>query len=835
MRKIFTFFSAVFVVFCCNTADAQYNLIGGWAWNGIPNYLTTPDNIDSAFYYRIQASLPEAVSVPVNHPDYIAPTAPQYLTLLDSDDVYLTYISNGFLAGSVYTWFKNTVGFYTFTGATPPAVIPDSSVTLVLPSCSAVGLGGYMNCGARVYLGHYPAGTKFGFMLVGNGYNTTTNAIDTGFGRFYSTDTLNPEQQGYQKRHVVILFDSIRRLPIIGMEDKNMDPDYWAGRGIDSSDHDMNDAIFYLRGASGNVFDTTGMPRTIPPADSVSSGGTGGLESESLCGAVTKRDFNRIKNGIDTRVNYASLPQFNTEIKTMRTAASRSSLSRFIPDSLRLCDGAYVTTPTDLPDLTIAKDVLSVDYTRANIAKAVVLGITTTGAVYNHTKSICDRFKEATLVSLEKINIMGYDFIRYRMQESDGTPEYTVAFDAGFKKGRNNFNLQTGWLISNYSGDDSVFNFQVWASQPDYTVYLVESVLRKLDSVMPVLQIDDTAFHLPSAYITNGKRNKQNLSFVVNNTTAITAAYIAFDERANESSEVDSNTYPLTLVPGGPNTFNIPVKDGYEYQGYLYLNGKLVDEVYFADGAWSIDYDHSLTQVNYSPVNEPNRVYADNEYAVYRGVNMQCTSADYAIATKFITSGDEKVNLSGYKTLKFHASGTGTATVKLVKAGISKWNDQYSANIALNPNGQDYVISFDNFKSSAYSTAFSANDVNAVAFNFAFNGVRTDLNFTAKSIAFSTDVAPSGSQLQSKALTIEPNPSNGNIQLQFLSDAERTLTFVLTDVAGRVVYQQTVNAYLGTNVLQLTLPYSASSSSLYFVHLGNGEVSYQVQKVTVVK
>jgi hypothetical protein len=226
-------------------------------------------------------------------------------------------------------------------------------------------------------------------------------------------------------------------------------------------------------------------------SDSVTGGGGGGLESESLGGLVSKRDFNYLKNSIDKHYNYAAMQPVQSGNHSSRTTVSSGSiLKRLVPASMDANTSAYEASPSDITDITRAVDVYALDYVSNNHAKAVALGITTLGKVYNHTKSVCDRFRGASLVTTQTVNIQGYNFIQFALQKEDGIVEYCIAFDAGKSAGRNTFALQTNWLISQYAGDDSVFNFQAWAADPANTVLLVNKILNNLSAIMPLQQTD---------------------------------------------------------------------------------------------------------------------------------------------------------------------------------------------------------------------------------------------------------------------------------------------------------------------------------------------------------
>lgn len=570
-------------------------------------------------------------------------------------------------------------------------------------------------------------------------------------------------------------------------------------------------------------------------SDSVTGGGGGGLESESLGGIVSKLDFYNIKNSVDRRVNYATKPVYmhaSANVAAKGTATS-SPLNRFIPQSLDAATTGYVNSPSRIITITKAVDVLAVDYVKDNRAKAVSLGIVTLGSHYAHTKSVCDRFREATLLGTEKVAINGFNLIRYAMKQANGTVEYCIAFDAGKSASRATFALQTNWLINQYKGDDSMFNFQVWAAQPEHAVKLATDILNNLAAIMPVEQVD-TAFALPTAYVAAGQRSKGSLEITLTSEIDVQNAELRFEERANEFSGIYVIAVPFTLTKGKANKVSIPIKDGYEYPGYLYVNGKIVDLVYMADGNWSLDYDATYTHISkYNVENNPTRIYADDEYPVYRGVSIKAESPDYISAYKFISSGNVPVDLTGYRSFKFTAKANGPVSVMLVKNSITYWKQQYTTDITLDSNISNYAISFDDFTSTRSGQPFLPNDVTAVVFTWGFSGKQTTFSFKGGDISFSKDAVTSVKALQSKAVNVSPNPSNGAFTVNFVSDRDQQLDITISDISGKKVLSQTVSAKTGKNTVNVTLPQTGAGASVLILTLGNKSVKYEQVKLSL--
>ncbi|GAA4464849.1 hypothetical protein GCM10023093_16000 [Nemorincola caseinilytica] len=576
----------------------------------------------------------------------------------------------------------------------------------------------------------------------------------------------------------------------------------------------------------------------VVESDAVGGGGGGGLESESLGDLISKREYAKIKNSVNSKPDLSTLPTFSKPGRLALAAkgsAATSSLERFIPANLDASSTPKITSPSELKNITRAVDAFAVDYMKNDISKAVVLGITTEGRVYNHTKSICDRFRGATLVSTRVVTINGYNFIEFALKQNDGHVEHSITFTLGKTANVPNFRLQAKWLISEYSGDDSVFNFQVWATSPESVEKLTKDLLDNAANIMPIQQVD-ASFGLPQTYMASGTRKKEFLNVNIASTRPSNNTKMIFIRRLNETANEDSLIIPFNIAAGNENDFSIPIYDGYEYEGHYYVNDTLVDDVYLADGGWSLDVDNSYTNViKFKPDNNQGRIYSDDEFPLYRSVEVKASTNDYVSIYKFIKAGQEAADLSKYNSYKFFARGSGEMTIRLIKSSVVKFSDQYQTTVKLDPAGQNHQISFEDFTSKNLPAAFDASDVTALVYTFEMKGVPTDLSFFADEQAFSPTKVQSIKALSSKAVELFPNPvADGKFQVKFVSEEPRDMDLTVTDLTGKVMYRQTVHAIMGYNKVDVELPASVPATVM-FVQLGNDQVMYGITKLGIAK
>ena len=194
------------------------------------------------------------------------------------------------------------------------------------------------------------------------------------------------------------------------------------------------------------------------------------------------------------------------------------------------------------------------------------------------------------------------------------------------------------------------------------------------------------------------------------------------------------------------------------------------------------------------------------------------------------------MDLTSYNSYKFLARGGGKVQIRLIKDGIVNFNDQYYTTLTLDTGTQNYQVSFNDFASdnASLSTYINPYDVTAVVYTFQYGGKQTNVNFFADDQAFSPTVVASTRIITSNKLTIMPNPASGPFQCQFNAAQNENLTLELTDISGRVVYKQAVQAVSGMNTVTVNIP-AGAIDGMFFVRLGNSSVKYDVTKMTIVR
>ncbi len=563
---------------------------------------------------------------------------------------------------------------------------------------------------------------------------------------------------------------------------------------------------------------TTIVPVVIASED-VNTGNDGGLESESLGDVVSKRYVQRKMKSIPTVLTKTDATRYNKNSMSTeffaRTGAEQSLLDMF-PAQLTAGDVAHVTSPTDILDYTIAQEVLSVDFSVADETKAVVLGVRTVDKVYNHTKASCDRLRGAEILNVKAIQIEGYNFLMQAIKQRNGVTEYAISFAIGKNHNDNNYSLQTNWFVKEYTAFNNVYNFQVWATTPEATEKLVKDILNNLRSYMPVQQTE--VQKLPKTYAAKVSREGLDMVLKLKSTKEAQSIEISMDEVYSETNGFALRYNPF--ISETEQTVRLEIKDGYEYDGMIKVNGEIQDVFYHADGNWGLDYDVKYTNIEkYFVYNDFERVYDADEMPVHRNVQLQAHSEyDYLTLYKSLLPGNLPADYTEYGFLSFKAKGSGLLELGLVKSSVEEWKHQYRAIINAGEEEQTYYIPFDFFTSTGTNQKITADDLTMLTFTFLpVEAGTNDLDLTIENVRF-TKSAPDGYEELLNTMVNEfmvyPNPSRGNVNCLLYSDVASTANVTLYDITGKTVYSAPINLEEGRN--ELNFNFNVPSGLMFF-------------------
>ena len=585
---------------------------------------------------------------------------------------------------------------------------------------------------------------------------------------------------------------------------------------------------------------------TVHVSGAVGGGGDGGVESKSLGDIIGYRTYNKAQRNQLAAVDYSTLTpiSFKQDDIAVNNTGGTIRLANLMPTQLTTAGfNAYQVSPTDLIGMTNANEVIAIDFTQDNQARAVAFATRTAGEVYNHTKQICERLRGAELLKLEPITVKGISMIRYTLRQENGNVEYAVSFSAGARNGRNNFTIQSNWLTKDFVNDETMYNFQLWAANTSLLDNMLNDVMTKLNNIMPLTATGTKNGVLPKVYVSSGKRSADKLALNIVNNTNTTSGYVELTERKNENVPTNIRRVNFNMAANGKTTITVPVSDYYEAGISIVANNVEEDLLYLADGMWGVAYGNNTTIRSFEVSNDENRKFTNDAYPLMRNATINAVSKDYVSVYKLLRGGAAAENLTAYQTLNFNASGAGKLKITLVKKSITDWSKQYTYTLPLNGTSKDYSIRLSDFAAQGTTAKIKADDVLQVIFTIeaanSNSGAIINTKFSnvefAKAAAVTVDPV-----VADKDINIFPNPStNGRFAVSFEAAQAQNATLKLVDAqTGRVILNRVFTTTVGKNIQKVEVTNLAKGSQATYmvvVETTNGAEKYKTQKAIVHK
>jgi hypothetical protein len=215
---------------------------------------------------------------------------------------------------------------------------------------------------------------------------------------------------------------------------------------------------------------------------------------------------------------------------------------------------------------------------------------------------------------------------------------------------------------------------------------MAKDIITKLQQQGGVNSVTGT--DLPIAYVEKGNRSHTNVNLTIQNNTNSTTGYFELKEKQNEGSTETTRQIPFSVKANGTSEVQIAVQDFYEASMYMYLNNKLVDLVYMADGAWNLDYNKNNTSINQFIVqNESNVTIIKDEHRLFRNATLSgstlilknnngspITTGNFSQYFVSATTPTETVNSGD----RWFDTSTGVELVWIDDGGSSQWVQPFS-------------------------------------------------------------------------------------------------------------------------------------------------------------
>ncbi|MBN7815313.1 T9SS type A sorting domain-containing protein [Algoriphagus pacificus] len=531
----------------------------------------------------------------------------------------------------------------------------------------------------------------------------------------------------------------------------------------------------------------------------VSSGSDGGLESKSLGTAVVNQVFERFTDGnipLDYRKK-ENLQNFK------KAKINGMQLSAFIPDEQVLGSDykGYITSPSELLDITNAEEVISVDYLTQGNNLATFFATKTSNKVYEHSKYVCDRLKGAEILSIDSVQVGKFNLIRSLLKPESGLNEYAVSFSVGMNANSDEFHLQSAWLLEDYRTEESFYNFQFWSADGKLLQAMIENVLSQLTSFGRLNQTVSKTN--PALFVSKTERDLSDPSKVhlsIWNRTLQNSAKIQLTSKINENTETtELKTLEVSLNPLGSTNLTLDVQDFAEVAIDLLDQGNKTDYLYQSDGIWAHYLPEGGQLIRYQVQNANNPEIKAGEYPIFRNVDFAASGSEYATVYKTIKGGAIPADLSNYSYLNFNASGVGKLTIRLVKASVQNFDAHYSYTFDLQQESKAYSIPLDHFSSKELKEKVNLNDLVILSFTGAS---QRDIEINLNNIRFSNEKELTLSE--NREIKVFPNPFQEQTNILFESQFGGQMELGIYQIdTGSLVESHIIETKAGQNQQQL--------------------------------
>jgi hypothetical protein len=767
-----------------------YNYLGAYTANGTPLYLETPgDVLSTEAQETISNSLPDGYPVSDYNPQYISSGYDTDIQIDASTDVWVTFVSEGVTT-------SNVLGFYTYDVNNPLATAPaKDDITIIFPNISNVESGGGLVVGDKVNIGTFEAGIGIGWVLLNDAWSSSEENVGDAALNLYSDINFNPETDETLRTHNVLLNDVTNERIVLGFEDSRRDD-------VDNS-QDFNDAVFYITASAYESLNTNNFA-DITQAYDVSSGNDGGLESNGdLANLIAKRNFKRKKEGNLLNKKEAQLKfnknQFKAKINT-------NSLIDYLPETgMYQTETASVSSPTDLLGVTNAKEIFSVDYYQGERRISAVLATTTEGAIYDHSKIICDRLNNSSLEDIRTVETRGHQIISSKIKRATGEIEYTLSFS--IKMGATENELFSFWNIDQYPSGNYQ-NFQIWGSAFSQVFSIANFIIDKHtnDNGLTSTKVAEV---LPNVFVKSGSYANGVLELFLVNKTNETS--IIFDGNIAETEVSEHNNVTSTFSLTGNYNEVLYIETGVLFDIGFSLQTNATaqkDALYLADGPWGLDYLNEYAIVDEFKIEVGERNYSEDVYEVDRNASASGEVKGNINLFRHLLPGDQTLDVTDYSLMNFSVRNNQSIEIVIMQEDNRMWENRLRYTIPANSDEKAYNIAFTDFK-DAEGVLVEITNIKTIVFSvigdyvnyIPFNITVNDLSFISQSTLATNNIT----EVKENKLINYPNPFTNSTTIRLATNSE-FIQIKVFDILGRLVDHKKLNTANSKNEAKYNVP-----------------------------
>lgn len=781
MKKVLLQLILLFTVTIINAQD--YKFLGDYTSNGTPLYLESErDDVSVETQEMISNALPESFPVPDYNPHYISSGYDTDLNLSEQADIWVTFVGEG--AG-----YRNVLGFYTYEVGNPPAVRPAAEdITIIFPNVSALGSGGGLIIGDKVKIGTFEEGTAIGWVLLANAWRN--GVVGNGYWQLFSNPIYNPEANEDLKHHNVLLKDPDNERIILGFEDIRRD--------YGSCDNDFNDAIFYVTANPYAAIVTTNFVDVSEATPNVSSSNNGGLESNgNLASLIAKRNFKREKTG--SKADQKALQKvFNKkERKASKTTATQ--LENYLPvTGMFQSEVAQISSPDDLIGITNATEIFAIDMYDGENRVSAALATATTGAVYDHSKAICDRLNNSTLEDVRPVTVRGHRVISSKIIRSQGEIEHTLSFSV--KLGETSNEVFSFWNIDQYPAGD-YYNFQIWGTSYSQVFTIANHILDTFSEEKELISTD-VEDRTPLVFVKSGSYKNGTISLEIVNKAGVKEMNFSANIAATEVSDKTNMEKTISLTGSWNET--VTIETGALFDVGLSIStsaSSQKDALYLADGPWGADYSTEMDNIEIFEVTTNESDYDSSVHRVERNLFVSGELKGTINMFRHLMPGDQVLDVQGFDAIELEMTSTQNIEIILMTDDITDWSKRLRTTIEPTLGEEKHTISFENFVDEEGNT-IDLKTIRTIVFSVQGDYAnKVDFSVEVKNVTLTQLKTASTNTIIGESVSIKnyPNPFVGSTTIEIPKSA-RTASISVFDTMGRLVDQKNLEVNNGNKL-----------------------------------
>jgi Secretion system C-terminal sorting domain len=318
---------------------------------------------------------------------------------------------------------------------------------------------------------------------------------------------------------------------------------------------------------------------------------------------------------------------------------------------------------------------------------------------------------------------------------------------------------------------------------------------------------NDATVAVPQVFVKKGSYDNGFLTLTISNTLGAKSLTINGNSTQSETKDRTPFSKKVTLTGAAEETIEVAVGSVFD-MGFTVRNEKSTDfdALYFADGAWGLEYNKATNKVDKFDISATNAKVETGVFTVERNPSLKGTAKDYISLFRSIRPAGEAANMTKYQNLSFKGVGQGLVEVTLVKKSITDWSKQYRKEVSLFGEKTPFNIALDEFKNGdAKGATIVADDITHVVFTMKGDG-KTDkvIEIALEDVVFTTKKAAI-TTIAEGTLTAFPNPAFGRTDLNF-NLAERTKGVVtIANTQGQKVLETNQEFTKGNNRMPIDL------------------------------